>query len=194
MQPETFIIVNPTAGDGQAEKRWQNFENDLKTNHINYHAVITEYQNHATELISQAVSSGYNRIGVFSGDGTLNETLQGLFQDDHIKSEDIKLIFFPAGSSCDFEKKFSHQRNFIQRIQAENTLPIDIFKVECYDFLGKQISRYIINNSSIGIISQANEKFNSVKGITKRIKTMSVDAGAVICGLQAIFQFVPFNA
>ena len=28
MKPETFIIVNLTAGDGQAKKRWQIFEND----------------------------------------------------------------------------------------------------------------------------------------------------------------------
>ena len=104
MKPETFIIVNPTAGDGQAKKRWQNFENDLKNNQIHYHTVITEYKNHATELVSKAVSSGYTRIGVFSGDGTLNEVLQGLFIEDRIKSDDIKLIFFPAGSSCDFEK------------------------------------------------------------------------------------------
>ena len=32
MKPETFIIVNPTAGDGLAQNRWQNFENDLKEN------------------------------------------------------------------------------------------------------------------------------------------------------------------
>ena len=194
MKTETLIIVNPIAGDGQAEKRWKNFENDLIENHIRYQAIITEYQNHATELVSKAVSSGYNRIGVFSGDGTLNEVLQGLFNKDNIKSEDLKLIFFPAGSSCDFEKKFNHRRNFIQRIQADDTVHIDIFKVECHDFSGKEISRYIINNSSIGIISMANEKFNSVKGITKMIKQFNVDAGAVICGLQAITQFSPFNA
>lgn len=194
MNTETFIIVNPTAGDDQAEKRWQNFENDLKKNLIHYHAVITEYQNHATELISEAVSSGYNRIGIFGGDGTLNEALQGLFKDNRIISEDVKLIFFPAGSSCDFEKKFKHHRGFIQRIQADDAISIDVFKIQCLDFSGKHISRYIINNSSIGIISLANEKFISVKGITRKIKQMSVDAGAVICGLQAIFQFRPFHA
>ena len=194
MNTETFIIVNPTAGDGQAEKRWQDFENDLKKNQIQYHAILTEYQNHATELISRAVSSGYNRIGVFSGDGTLNEVLQGLFHDGKIISDNLKLIFFPAGSSCDFEKKFNHKRDWIERIQANDTVSIDIFKVQCHDFSGKEISRYIINNSSIGIISLANEKFNSVKGITKRIKQLSVDAGAVICGLQAITQFRSFNA
>ena len=194
MKPETFIIVNPTAGDGQAKKRWQDFENDLKKNQIHYHAVLTEYQNHATELISKAVSEGYHRIGVFSGDGTLNEVLQGLFKEDLIISDAIKLIFLPAGSSCDFEKKFKNHRSLIDRIQADDAIPIDIFKAECRDITGKQINRYIINNSSIGIISLANEKFNSVIGLTKKIKKMSVDAGAVICGLQAIIKFSPFNA
>ena len=194
MKPETFIIVNPTAGDGQAKKRWQKFENDLINNQIPYHAEKTKYQNHATELVSEAVSSGYNRIGVFSGDGTLNEVLQGMFIEDQIISSEIKLIFFPAGSSCDFEKKFKNKRNLLDRIQADDSVSIDIFKVECQDFSGKPISRYVINNSSIGIISFANEKFNSVTGLTKILKQMSVDIGAVICGLQAITQFEPFNA
>ena len=106
MKPETFIIVNPTAGDGQAKKRWKSFEKDLKNNKILYHTGITESKNHATEIVSNAISSGYTRIGVFSGDGTLNEVLQGLFKEDQIISDDIRLIFFPAGSSCDFKKKF----------------------------------------------------------------------------------------
>jgi diacylglycerol kinase family enzyme len=191
---KTLIIINPTAGDGQAQKRWQDFESQLKQTQIPYQAVITEFQNHATVIASDAISSGYNRIGVFSGDGTLNEILQGLYKDDHILSDDLKLIFLPAGSSCDFEKKFKNQRSLIERIQADNCVSIDVFKVECQDFSFILISRYIINNSSIGIISQANEKFISVKGITKKIKQMSVDAGAVICGLQAITQFTPFTA
>ena len=29
MNTETFIIVNPTAGGGLAEKRWHGFENDM---------------------------------------------------------------------------------------------------------------------------------------------------------------------
>jgi len=194
VKPETFIIVNPTAGDGQAKKRWQVFENDLKNNHIPYHLVTTEYQNHATELVTEAVLTGYNRIGVFGGDGTLNEVLQGMFKENKIISDDLKLIFFPAGSSCDFEKKFKNKKSLVDRIQSEDSIAIDIFKVECRDFSGKRISRYIINNSSIGIISLANEKFNSVNGLTKKIKQMSVDAGAVICGLKAITEFTPFSA
>jgi len=194
MKSKIYIIVNPTAGDGQAKKRWQKFENDLINNQISYYAKETECQNHATELVSEAVASGYNRIGVFSGDGTLNEVLQGIYKDDNIISDELKLIFFPAGSSCDFEKKFINTRSWIDRIQMNDSVSIDIFKVECQDFSGKPISRYVINNSSIGIISFANEKFNSVTGLIKRLKQMSVDIGAIICGLQAITQFQPFNA
>ena len=127
---KTLIIVNPTAGDGQAEKRWQDFESQLIQTKIPYQAVITEYQNHATSIVTDAISSGYNRIGVFSGDGTLNEVLQGLFSKGRPELDNIKLIFFPAGSSCDFEKKFKNQRSLIERIQADNCVSIDVFKVE----------------------------------------------------------------
>ncbi|SVD77633.1 uncharacterized protein METZ01_LOCUS430487, partial [marine metagenome] len=47
MESETFIIVNPTAGDGLAKQRWQRFENELKNNNVRYKAAITEYKNHA---------------------------------------------------------------------------------------------------------------------------------------------------
>ena len=194
MRDKIFIIVNPTAGDGLAEKRWENFETDLNNNNIAYEAVFTEYKNHATKIIANAIELGFRRVGIFSGDGTLNEVLQGLFYKDVIVADDLKLIFFPAGSSCDFEKKFGHCRNWLQRIVAKDSISIDVFKVECYSFSSEPIVRYIINNSSIGIISMANEKFNSVSGMTKWIKQKNVDLGAIICGLQAIIQFQSYNA
>ena len=191
---KTLIIVNTTAGNSQAERRWKNFEKDLMHHNITYHAIKTKYPNHATKLAHDAALSGQFRIAVFSGDGTLNEVVQGLFNDDKIISENIRIIFFPAGSSCDFEKKINSNRNWIQRIKSNDYLCIDIFKVECKNVSGEPIRRYIINNSSIGIISQANEKFNSVKGITKQIKKISIDAGAVLCGLQAIAQYKSYSA
>ncbi len=114
--------------------------------------------------------------------------------DDVIIVSNVKLIFFPAGSSCDFEKKFVNKRDWLERITAQDSISIDIFKVECFGFSGEPIIRYIINNSSIGIISMANEKFNTVAGIIKWIKQKSVDLGAIICGLQAIINFQSFNA
>ncbi len=192
--PETYIIFNPTAGEGQAQKRWEKFESELQHTLISYKVAKTHAQNHAAQLAEEALEAGERRIAVFSGDGTLNEVLQGLYAYSETLPPDLQLMFFPAGSSCDFEKKFVDTRNWIDRIQAVDSYPIDIFKVECKNTSGENVQRYIVNNSSMGIISSANEKFNSVTGITKKIKQVSVDAGAVICGLQAIKDFKPFTA
>jgi len=97
----------------------------------------------------------------------------------------------PAGSSCDFEKKFVNPKPLIDRFLTKDSRPIDIFKVVCQDFEGQTISRYIINNSSIGVISLANEKFNAVTGLLKWIKQKSVDIGAVLCGIKALMEFTP---
>ncbi|MDP6936195.1 MAG: diacylglycerol kinase family protein [Candidatus Marinimicrobia bacterium] len=192
--PETYIILNPTAGDGQAQKRWEKFEAELQQTLISYKVVTTREKNHAAKLANEALASGERRIAVFSGDGTLNEVLQGFYAYSDPIPADLKLLFFPAGSSCDFEKKFDDARNWIDRIHGVDSFPIDLFKVECRNTSGDKVQRYILNNSSMGIISSANEKFNSVSGVTKKIKQFSVDAGAVICGLQAIKDFKPFTA
>ena len=94
MRNKIFIIVNPTAGDGLAKKRWKIFETDLNNNNIPYEAVFTEYKNHATKIIANAIELGFRRVGIFSGDGTLNEVLQGLFYKDVIVADDLKLILF----------------------------------------------------------------------------------------------------
>ena len=104
--PETYIILNPTAGDGQAQKRWEKFESELQQSLIYYKVVTTREKNHATQIAKEALAAGERRIAVFSGDGTLNEVVQGLYAHSDKLPADLKIMFFPAGSSCDFEKKF----------------------------------------------------------------------------------------
>ena len=106
-QSETLIIVNLTAGDGLAKNRWQNFQQELEANHIPYKAEITEYQSHAVELAGQAVKDGFTRIGVFSGDGTLNEVIQGIFHKNQLRNPDLKLIFSPQAAAVILKKNSS---------------------------------------------------------------------------------------
>ena len=188
-----LIIFNPTAGDGQAIQRWEKFKKELSQHNIDYSVQQTKYRGHATEIASTAIDEGVTKLAIFSGDGTLNEALQGIMENDRVKYPDFKLIFLPAGSSCDFEKKFENPKSLIDRLLTDNSKPIDIFKVECRNFDGQTNSRYVINNSSIGVISLANEKFNAVTGLLKWIKQKSVDVGAVLCGAKALMEFTPIT-
>ncbi|MEE9189937.1 MAG: diacylglycerol kinase family protein [Candidatus Neomarinimicrobiota bacterium] len=186
---KTFIICNPAAGEGRAHDRWPRLFEDLNKNGFDFDYQLTSYPKHATEIARTQVKKGIKRLAVFGGDGTLNETIQGLMDGDKVRSKDLNLIYLPAGSSCDFAKKFPGKRTFLERLNATRSQAIDLCKIECHGDDGSSVTHYFINNSSIGLISLGNLKFNSVKGISKRIKRLNVDAGAIMAGLGAILEF-----
>ena len=152
---EIFFITNLLAGGGKARKRWQTFVEESKKREfrINYHP--TEYPGHAIELAKHAVDNGVKRIVVFGGDGTLNEVLNGVIQDDRLIDPEVELVFLGAGSSCDVEKLFPERLLLSDRVLSEKSYSVDVAKVICNDKNGNRISRYFLANSSVGVISQS---------------------------------------
>ncbi len=190
---KTFIICNPTAAEGLARKRWIKFYDQLVYENIPFDYQFTQHPRHATAIARTQIAKGIKRLAVFGGDGTMNETVQGIMVGDKVSSKDLHIIYIPAGSSCDFAKKFPSDLSPIERIQATNSQAIDLCKVECQSTDGSPLTHYFINNSSIGVISLANERFNNVKGISKQIKRLSVDVAAVLAGLGAIIHYKGTN-
>lgn len=190
MNSATRVILNPTAGEGLSEKRWQGLEKDLVTAGVQFDLIRTEYKGHAIEIAGDLYKSGIKRIGVFGGDGTLNEVVHGLMNQN---AQDLELVVFPGGSSCDFEKKLAFSKDWVKRFTNPESIPVDVCRVDCHDQNGNSVHRYFINNSSIGIISLANERFNSVSGWSKRLKQWTVDGAAVLAGLAAISEFNGFD-
>ncbi|NQU27433.1 MAG: diacylglycerol kinase family lipid kinase [Candidatus Marinimicrobia bacterium] len=189
----TFIICNPTAGEGLAAKRWLKFKEKLETGKHKFSYKLTESPDHATEIAKDLIRDGYKRIAVFGGDGTLNETLQGLAQFGEQVTRELELLYFPAGSSCDFARKFPDGHSMLDRFLSTETLTIDICRVDCKTNNGEDTSRFFINNSSIGIISAANDKYNNVTGFSKFMKRVSVDFAAIMAGISAIREFQPYD-
>jgi len=187
-----FFVCNPTAGAGLATERWTKLNEELLENNIDFDYQFTTTPKNATQITNEIIEKGYRKIAVFGGDGTVNEVLQGVMKYSSIIDE-IKLILIPAGSSCDFAKKYPNNKSNIELIQSEKTLRIDIGQIDCNDEDGNPVTNYFINNSSIGVISLANEKYNNVEGFSKQIKRWSVDTAAVIAGLKAIGEFKPIS-
>ena len=71
-----FIIVNPTAGHGLGEKSIRRIEEAMQG--MDYKLVRTERMWHAKELAEAATREGYDVIVSASGDGTLNEAINGI--------------------------------------------------------------------------------------------------------------------
>jgi diacylglycerol kinase (ATP) len=75
-----FVMVNPICGRGLGEKSIPAIEEHLKQAGLDFTLVRTERVWHAAELAEQAVRDGYNVIVCASGDGTLNEAINGLMK------------------------------------------------------------------------------------------------------------------
>jgi diacylglycerol kinase family enzyme len=86
-----LIIVNPYATT--VSDRLKNLVVYALQGRYEVEAVLTESQNHATEIGAEARDGGYDIVVAFGGDGTLNEIANGL------AGTDVPVTILPGGST-----------------------------------------------------------------------------------------------
>src|SRR3954466_4034659 len=86
-----LIIVNPYATT--VSDRLKNLVVYALQGRYDVEAVMTEAQNHATEIGKEARDGGYDIVVAFGGDGTLNEIANGL------AGTDVPVTILPGGST-----------------------------------------------------------------------------------------------
>ncbi|HET7144964.1 MAG TPA: diacylglycerol kinase family protein, partial [Anaerolineales bacterium] len=75
-----YIIVNPTAGRGLGEKSIPQIESSLSRHGLDFTLIRTELMWHASELAEKAARNGFDVIVCASGDGTINEAINGIMK------------------------------------------------------------------------------------------------------------------
>ena len=75
-----LLIVNPTSGRGFAGRSLALIEQEMKKYNLDYKLVLTERPWQAADLAEQGAREGYDVVVIASGDGTANETLNGLMR------------------------------------------------------------------------------------------------------------------
>ena len=111
------IIINPASRSGRGQKYWDRVEPYLKEHNISYKAYMSKHNGHIAE-IAQEITGQLNNdsdplsLIVLGGDGTVNETLQGI--SDFSK---IRLGYIPTGSSNDFARDLGISKDPIQALE-----------------------------------------------------------------------------
>lgn len=75
-----YVIANPTSGRGLGERSVPQIETSLRENGLDFKLVRTERMWHAAELAEGAARDGYDVIVCASGDGTINESINGIMK------------------------------------------------------------------------------------------------------------------
>ncbi len=101
MSEKWKFIVNPNAGTQRCAERWEKAEPVIKKSGIDYDVVFTEARKQGKELVTNALNDGFNRIIVASGDGVVNEAINGIMSFPEKKRKEIAFGVLPFGTGND---------------------------------------------------------------------------------------------
>jgi diacylglycerol kinase (ATP) len=142
-----FIIVNPLAGRGLGEKSIPRIHEAMQG--MDYKLVRTEGVWHAKELAETATREGYDVIVSASGDGTLNEAINGIIHA-RTKEKNPAFTVLSVGTGNDFSSGAGIPVTLeegLQALKANKRRKIDIGFVKGGDFPN---GRYFGNGIGVG--------------------------------------------
>ncbi len=144
---EYFFIINPKSGNTKDNKSLEDFILKLfPDSQIHF----TDYKGHAKELANQCVEDGFKNLAVVGGDGTINEILS------EIVEQDINLAVIPKGTGNGFARMMNiplTPKKALKQLKKWKPISCDVGKVN---------EDYFINISGIGFDAYIAEKFNKL--------------------------------
>ena len=125
--PQTLIIHNPNAGNGESENALRLFADQIDLGRYQQ----TKERGDAEAMAKQAAEDGVARVIAAGGDGTLHEIINGVLKASADKPPSLGLI--PCGSANDFAKVLGIEPNVddaLKVIQTGTETPIDIVEIK----------------------------------------------------------------
>jgi YegS/Rv2252/BmrU family lipid kinase len=168
---KTFLVVNPQSANGQTGRRWAELSAEIGRGLGEFGHAFSEKPMDAARLAEDALRKGYDCIVAVGGDGTLNEVVNGFFENGRPINPDAAIGLIPRGTGGDFRRTFGWKvdlKSAVERLHTPQTQPFDVGVVEFVDHEGKPASRYFANISSFGasglVVKKVNESSKALGG------------------------------
>jgi diacylglycerol kinase (ATP) len=144
----TVAIVNPRAGRRKTIQI-------PKANEI----LETHAPGHAVQLTRDSIKRGARTIIAIGGDGTINEVVNGFFEDEQLIAPDAELAVIAKGTGSDFSRTLNRS------IPRGERRVLDIMKVRYTAMDGTTRSRYSMNVTSFGIGGEVAVRVNKFRKV-----------------------------
>ncbi|MBS9774878.1 MAG: diacylglycerol kinase family lipid kinase [Tenacibaculum sp.] len=148
MNNSWFIIANPSSGNKDFSKKWEEITKYLKYYGINYQYAFTKKHSREISKVKKAIKKGFKNIISVGGDGTLHNVVNGVMLQEYIKPSEINIAVIPLGTGNDWIKTYNISKNIKQAIELlvnKKTIRQDI---GCLHLKHKKI--YFNNSAGIG--------------------------------------------
>ena len=158
------VILNPQSGKGSAGKRVTEIQLALQELGLNFNLSLTERPWHAAELARAAVEDGYDVIVAVGGDGTVNETVNGILScQEKNGGKTAVLGVLPVGRGNDFCFVNGIPLDFkasCRVLAAGHVRTLDAGRISCEQ---EGIMRYFGNGVGIGFDAVVSRLANQAK-------------------------------
>jgi len=160
-----LVVVNPNAGKKKGEKDWPVISKLLTEAGFDYIALFTAHRGHAMDMAERHIMSGFKKILVVGGDGTLNEVVNGIFRQTRFETTDITVGMIMVGTGNDWGRMYNLKENYktaVRVIKEQRLFLQDVGLVTYYDHSGER-KRYFINSAGMGYDAMVVQMTNRAK-------------------------------
>jgi YegS/Rv2252/BmrU family lipid kinase len=150
---DLVVIANPRSGRGRVGAELPELERQLISHRLGYRIVETEGPGHASTIAREALLKGDRFMVAVGGDGTVQEVVNGMLEDDRPLVEGAVLGVVAAGSGCDFVRTFGLPQEVpraVRHLEGDRLYPIDVARVD-YTEDGRTVTRYVPNIAECGL-------------------------------------------
>ncbi len=101
-----YIIINPTARSGKGMKIWQELRRELDQKQVEYRYYFTAKDRTAGIIVKCILNKDKGAVNLIllGGDGTVNETINGIAATGDKNFDRLKLCYIPGGSASDLAR------------------------------------------------------------------------------------------
>jgi YegS/Rv2252/BmrU family lipid kinase len=154
VMPRTVLIVNPRSQGGRLGKRWTEIA-DTIGRAFPFDEAITEGPGDATRLTREALRAGAERVVAIGGDGTINEVVNGFFEDGGAAiAPEASFAVIPFGTGGDFRRTLQLPTGLAEAAQviaADHRRKIDVGRLVFTATGGGRAVRMFANIASFGV-------------------------------------------
>lgn len=160
---KTFVVVNLKSANGRTEKLWPDIKQNLQNTLGNFEFSFTTGPYTAPDITKNAIKSGFDRIISVGGDGTLNEVVNGFFENEKQINPNATLGVISMGTGADFIKTIGIPKPYekaIKIINNGNIRTLDTGRIRFITHDQKETVRYFINIADAGIGGETVDRVN----------------------------------
>lgn len=165
------VIVNPAARKGGALARWPSIQAELARRLGPVEPLFTQAPGHATELARAALAQGVRRFVAVGGDGTANETLNGLLDGSgRLVEPDTVLCPVPAGTANELCRALGHLAvagSAFDAAASPRSQAIDLMRVRCTGLDGRPVDRFGYLIVALGLAATISHRTSQSRWLKK---------------------------